>query len=112
MQVDQLKTAGLKADNITEPITSYLPSGGIYTSLKEFLLVSNENAKTFSPCGEKCYEFSVSQDNIERSFEVYINKMDTKGFIPFHKRMESFIFWFIDAASSIIHDSHWVYFVV
>jgi histone acetyltransferase 1 len=97
---------GLKADNVNV-ITEYFPDG-YYTNLEEFLNVMEKKAKTFEPAGEKIHEFSAD----DRKFEIYLCDSSTANFQKYHLRLESFIFWFIDASSRIDHDERWKFFTV
>lgn len=67
-----------------------------------------KKAKTFEPAGEKIHEFTIEG----RTFQVYICESSTANFQKYHARLESFIFWFIDASSRIDHDERWRFFVV
>ena len=108
IQVDDIpKNNGLKADNVNV-ITEYFPDG-YYTNLEEFLTVMEKKAKTFEPAGEKVEEFKTEEG---RTFQIYICESSTANFQKYHARLESFIFWYIDASSRIDHDERWRFFVV
>jgi histone acetyltransferase 1 len=106
-KVDELSMQGLKADNV-DVITDLFPDG-YYTNLEEFLNVLEKKAKTFEPVGEKMLEFKT-QD--QRTFEIYLCDYSTPNFQKYHARLESFIFWYIDASSKIEPDERWRFFVV
>lgn len=107
-KVDDLtNNQGLKADNV-HVITDVFPSG-YYTNLEEFLNVLEKKSKTFVPMGEKICEHKTD-DN--RTFEIYLCESSTPNFQSYHARLESFIFWYIDASSKIDHDEKWRFFVV
>lgn len=97
---------GLKADNVNV-ITEYFPTG-YYTNLEEFLNVMEKKAKTFEPAGEKIHEFKAD----DRTFQIYLAESSTPNFQKYHTRLESFIFWYIDASSRIDHDERWRFFMV
>lgn len=106
-KVDDLtNNQGLKADNV-HVITEVFPNG-YYTNLEEFLNVMEKKSKTFEPFGERLCEYKTD-DN--RSFEIYICESSTPNFQQYHARLESFIFWYIDASSRIDHDEKWRFFV-
>lgn len=97
---------GLKADDV-KAITEFFPDG-YYTNLDEFLTVMEKKAKTFEPAGEKIHEFTADG----RTFQIFLCESSTSNFQKFHARLESFIFWYIDASSRIVHDERWRFFVV
>ncbi|KAG5671301.1 hypothetical protein PVAND_001506 [Polypedilum vanderplanki] len=107
-RVDDLSNnQGLKADNV-DVITEVF-SEGYYTNLDEFLDVMEKKEKTFAPMGERIHEFKTD-DN--RTFEIYLCESSTPNFQKYYTRLESFIFWYIDASSRIEHDEKWRFFVV
>lgn len=67
-----------------------------------------KKAKTFEPAGEKIEEFQSEG----RTFQIYLCESSTANFQKYHARLESFIFWYIDASSRIDHDERWKFFVV
>lgn len=106
-QIDDIpNNNGLKADNVNV-ITEFFPDG-YYTNLEEFLNVMEKKSKTFEPAGEKLEEFTAD----DRTFQIYLCESSTSNFQKYHARLESFIFWFIDASSRIDHDERWRFFVV
>lgn len=103
----------LKADDIRKPIEDLLPGGCYFTNLEEFLRVLDKRNGEFRPLGEKQLSFNVKvEDGEARTFEVYVCNMNTPNFLKYHAKFESFLFWFIDAASRVQHDPQWEYFVV
>jgi histone acetyltransferase 1 len=99
----------IKPDPVNEAIVQLFPTGGGYfTNLEEFMKTVEKNEKNFKPLGDKVNEFTVQ----DRSFEVYLCDMKTPNFLKYHARFESLIMWYIDAASRIIHDQQFVFFVV
>lgn len=98
----------MKADNV-DIITKFFPSG-YYTNLEEFLNINEKKSKNFEPAGEKILEFTNAEEN--RTFEIHLCDASTPNFQQYHARLESFIFWFIDASSCIDLDEKWRFFVV
>lgn len=106
-QVDDIpNNNGLKADDVNG-ITEFFPNG-FYTNLEEFHTVMEKKNKTFEPPGEKIHEFKADG----RTFQIYLCESSTANFQQYHARLESFIFWYIDASSRIEHDERWRFFVV
>lgn len=67
-----------------------------------------KKSKTFEPPGELYHEFTADG----RTFQIYLCESSTANFQQYHARLESFIFWYIDASSRIDHDERWRFFVV
>ena len=99
----------LKSDPIHEPLTEFFPKGAYYTDLEEFLTISEKKSKLFKPLGDLVSEFKTESG---RCFEIYLCDQDTPNFLNYHRKLESFVFWFVDAASKIDHDSFWRFFCV
>lgn len=105
-QVDDIpNNQGLKADDVNV-ITDFFPNG-FYTNLEEFTNVMEKKAKIFEPPGEMIHEFKSGG----RTFQIYLCESTTANFQQYHARLESFIFWFIDASSRIEHDERWRFFL-
>lgn len=115
-KIDDLKLDGMKADDIDKAVTELMPGGCVYTNLEEFLSIVGKKTPEFKPVGEKVFEFSIpsgaSREPESRAFEIYQCNMNTPNFLKYHGKFESMIFWFVDAASHIIHDQQWEFFVV
>lgn len=101
------QNSGLKPDDVNV-ITEFFPDG-YYTNLEEFLNVMEKKSKAFEPPGEKILEFKTDEG---RTFQFQLCESSTANFQQYHARLESFIFWFIDASSRIDHDERWRFFVV
>ncbi|KAG7164503.1 Histone acetyltransferase type B catalytic subunit-like 2, partial [Homarus americanus] len=51
-------------------------------------------------------------DGEEKTFEVYLCDISATGFSDYHERIQTFILWYIDAASYIdVDDDKWRFFV-
>ena len=49
----------------------------------------------------------------KRSFEVYYCETSTPNFLKFHERLQTFLLWYVDAASFIdVDDDQWTFFTV
>ena len=54
----------------------------------------------------------LTEEGKERTFEVYRCSASTPGFLPYHENFQTFILWYIDAASYIdVDDDKWRFFV-
>jgi histone acetyltransferase 1 len=48
-----------------------------------------------------------------RTWEIYMCEVTTPGFLKYHDRLQTFVLWFIDAASFIdTDDDHWRFFLM
>lgn len=115
-KIDDLNLDGMKADDIDKAVTELMPGGCVYTNLEEFMSIVGKKTPDFKPIGEKIFDFTIANSSPggpePREFEIYQCTMDTPNFLKHHGKFESMIFWFVDAASHIIHDPQWEFFVV
>lgn len=55
----------------------------------------------------------ISEEGQGKTYEVYYCDISTSGWIDFHERLQTFILWYIDAASYIdVDDDKWRFFVM
>lgn len=79
----------------------------------DLFLESLEKEDDFTPYGSLVKPFTLDQQGKTRHFEVYVCDPTTAGFIPYLERMETFLIWFIDAASYIdSSDPRWQFFLL
>ncbi|CAF4916101.1 unnamed protein product [Pieris macdunnoughi] len=112
-KIDPKKLAGLKADDIEGEIRKVL-APGYFTNLDEFVSAL-ETDKSFTPHGKLLHSFALeSYDGGEkRTFEVYYCETTTPGFLDYHKRLQTFLLWYVDAASFIdVDDDQWTFFTM
>uniref|UniRef100_T1H6S6 Histone acetyltransferase type B catalytic subunit n=1 Tax=Megaselia scalaris TaxID=36166 RepID=T1H6S6_MEGSC len=104
---DILKTL-MKADDILSSLVDSLPNGICYLTNKAEFVKSLEEAEKFQPFGEvACVHFL--DEGVERHFEIYYYN---PKFVNFFSRLETFVLWFVDAASYIdLDDPQWNYFL-
>ncbi|CAK8683001.1 unnamed protein product [Clavelina lepadiformis] len=104
---------GVEPDNIMLKLKDVLPSK-FYTNIDDFSsIVQKED--TFRPYGHhiNTYSRDAIGCSMPRQFEVYKADIHNPQFRKYHNRMESFILWFIDAASYIdVDDEKWDYYVL
>ncbi|KAJ9589576.1 hypothetical protein L9F63_017214 [Diploptera punctata] len=108
-KVDPDKLEGYQPDDIYEKISKVLQPG-FFTNLTDFC---NELEKdvNFVPCGELKHSFST--DNGDRNWEIYMCEVTTPNFVQYHERLQTFVLWYIDAASFIdADDDHWRFFLL
>lgn len=111
-KVDDVSNCGQKADDVIGNITKLLTTGCYYTNIDEFLSKLSKE-ESFQPFGRKIHSWNIETDKNEvRTFEIYECDKNTPGFLAFHARLQTFLLWFVDAASYIdIEDSQWQFFV-
>lgn len=111
-KVDEITNDNIKADDVAGTIASKLPEGCYFVNLDEFLKTLDK-ADKFQPFGEKLTEHKcVDNEGNERYFEIYHCDYKTPSFVKFFVRLETFVLWFVDAASYIdVDDPQWSYFV-
>ncbi|XP_005104677.1 histone acetyltransferase type B catalytic subunit [Aplysia californica] len=109
-EVCNTKEHGVSPDDIEKLLAQELPPGYL-TNLDTFKAALSDEA-TFKPFGEKIDSYTVTTKNgEERHFDVYFAKMEKSGFQKFHERIQSFIKFYIDAASYIdVDDPQWQYY--
>ncbi|CAK1545703.1 unnamed protein product [Leptosia nina] len=112
-KIDSQKLEGLKADDIEGELKKVL-APGYYTNLDQFVSAL-EKDKVFIPHGKLLHSFSVEPNDggDKRTFEVYYCETSTPGFLNFHKRLQTFLLWYVDAASFIdVDDDQWTFFTM
>ncbi|XP_071526683.1 histone acetyltransferase type B catalytic subunit isoform X2 [Panulirus ornatus] len=110
-KVDPEKFEGVEPDEVIKPIAERIPPGYL-TSLNDFTAAVQKDA-SFRPFGEMQRRFAIDLESGEqKTFEVYLCDVSTTGFLEYHERMQTFILWYIDAASYIdVDDDKWKFFV-
>ncbi|XP_013186287.1 histone acetyltransferase type B catalytic subunit [Amyelois transitella] len=111
-KIEPSKAEGLKADDVEGALKKVLAPGFV-TNLDQFLTLV-EKDKSFTPHGRLVHAFSVTPEgDNRRMFEVYYSEISTPGFLSFHERLQTFLLWYVDAASFIdVDDDQWNFFTV
>ncbi|GLG96560.1 Histone acetyltransferase type B catalytic subunit [Gryllus bimaculatus] len=112
-KADVDKFDGVEADDIEGNLSKVIQRGYL-TNLDDFRKAVLKDNK-FVPFGELLRSFNIeAQENQpSKSYEVYQCDVKVPGFYKFHERLQTFILWYIDAASFIdIDDDKWKFFVV
>merc|ERR1739838_198077 len=110
-KINPAKYEGVEPDPVLKSLSEYYPPGYL-TNIDDFSVALLKDA-TFKPFGELQNQKKVYLDGSERTFEVYANDISPPGFQDFHERMQTFILFFIDAASYIdTDDEKWRFFVM
>ncbi|XP_033732888.1 histone acetyltransferase type B catalytic subunit-like [Pecten maximus] len=102
---------GIQPDNVMGTLNRKLPAG--YLTNKDMFLASLEKDATFKPYGEMIHSYKVIKDNQERNFEIYKTDISPPGFQEYHEHLQTFILFFIDAASYIdVDDDRWMFYLL
>ncbi|XP_076356515.1 histone acetyltransferase 1 [Tachypleus tridentatus] len=105
------KSDGVQADEVINVIGEKLQPG-FYQNRDDFIASLAKDAN-FKPHGELLHSFNKEEENTKRTFEVYRATALDPGFKEYHERMQTFVLWYIDAASFIdIDDELWEFFVM
>nr|CAG4650171.1 EOG090X06NC [Sida crystallina] len=111
-QIDSKQIDGASADDVIGEIAPKLQPG-FMSNLDDFLATIDKE-KNFSPFGQLLSTHSInSGEPDERQFEIYSCTIDEPGFRSYHERLQTFLLWYVDAASFIdADDEHWRYYLL
>ncbi|VVD03728.1 histone acetyltransferase type B catalytic subunit [Leptidea sinapis] len=112
-KIDSKKFGGLKADDIEGEIKKVLAPGYV-TNIDQFVSMLKKD-KIFTPYGKLIQSFNIESNNggPKRTFEVYYCETSTPGFLAYHERLQTFLLWYVDAASFIdVDDDQWTFFIM
>ncbi|XP_069120365.1 histone acetyltransferase type B catalytic subunit-like isoform X1 [Argopecten irradians] len=102
---------GIQPDNVMGTLNRKLPPG--YITNKDMFLASLEKDASFKPYGEMMHSYKVIKDNQEKNFEIYKTDITAPGFREYHELLQTFILFFIDAASYIdVDDDRWMFYLL
>ncbi|KAJ1767952.1 histone acetyltransferase 1 [Coemansia sp. RSA 1813] len=111
-RIDQMETSlpiVLKADDIDTPMRKTLSASALCSDKEEFAHRVATDTKEFRPYGKKCHEY-VHQDI---TYEVYDSTFDSEEFCEYHRRMQTFMLFYIEGAQFIdASDEKWRVFTV
>ncbi|KAK7092757.1 histone acetyltransferase type B catalytic subunit-like [Littorina saxatilis] len=93
---------GVYPDNVTEKLMKEM-APGVLTNRDDFLTAVDKDVN-FTPFGELMHSYKVVVDGEEREFQVYKTDIETPGFREYHQRLQTFILFYIDAASFLDDD--------
>uniref|UniRef100_A0A1B6KWX0 Histone acetyltransferase type B catalytic subunit n=2 Tax=Graphocephala atropunctata TaxID=36148 RepID=A0A1B6KWX0_9HEMI len=99
---------GVEPDNILQLIQEKLQIPHVISNVDEFVKALKDD-ESFQPFGDKLTSF---QDG-NKTYEIYHCDTSNQKFLNFHERLQTFILFYIDAASYIdTDDSKWQFFVL
>ncbi|CAG4965874.1 unnamed protein product [Parnassius apollo] len=112
-KIEPSKSGGLKPDDVEGALRKVLAPG--YVSNLDHFISMLEKDKYFTPHGHLLHSFTVTprEGGDKRTFEVYYSEISTPGFLAYHQRLQTFLLWYVDAASFIdVDDEQWTFFTV
>ncbi|KAG6456073.1 histone acetyltransferase type B catalytic subunit isoform X2 [Manduca sexta] len=112
-KIEPSKSEGMKADDVEGALKKVLAPGYV-TNLDHFVSVLKKD-ESFTPHGQLLHAFTVTPYNgsDKRTFEIYYCETSTPGFLDYHQRLQTFLLWYVDAASFIdVDDDMWTFFTV
>lgn len=118
-KIDPKSHDSVEADNIHGILTEKLEIK-FTQNLDDFIHSLDKEVK-FKPPGELKESFTIEDEDPksidgairEREFELYYCEVTTPGLIKYHQRLQTFILWYIDAASFIdTDDEKWKFFLL
>nr|SVE85507.1 EOG090X06NC [Daphnia pulicaria] len=119
-KVDPKQFEGATADDVMGAITPKLPPGYM-TNLDDFLVTLNKE-QSFKPPGELLSTYSINKGTnttdykgsaAEKIFELYSCTIEEPSFRSYHERLQTFLLWYVDAASFIdVDDDRWRFYLI
>jgi len=114
-KINPKKFQQFKADDLTETLKQWIPSETT-TNLDKFLSKLKDE-KNFRPFGEEIFRYEMKSNGkkVENySIHRYKDPMsDDQQFVDWYSKLETFLVFFIDAASSIDKDDpNWIIYLL
>ncbi|KAG8327575.1 histone acetyltransferase 1 [Homalodisca vitripennis] len=103
---------GVEPDNVLQLIQEKLQIPHVIKNIDEFVNALKDD-ESFQPFGDKMTSFTVEEDYGSKTYDIYHCDTSNQKFLNFHERLQTFILFYIDAASYIdVDDSKWQFFVL
>lgn len=97
---------GAEPDDVVKMVKEWLPQGSV-RSLDEFS-AGLDDELSFTPHGEKIYEYTPSNAGDGVTFEIYQGDVTNEQMVEYHKRTEMWLIWYIETASVLdLEDERW-----
>ncbi|KAI8924065.1 acyl-CoA N-acyltransferase [Entophlyctis helioformis] len=91
---------GVQPQDVVGMISEKLAMTGVTNNYDEFLGRVKADEQTFTPMGQKVHEYSVDDE----IYELYECTFETPKFKDYHRRLQTFLLWFIEGASFLHED--------
>ncbi|KAM6987048.1 histone acetyltransferase type B catalytic subunit [Aplochiton taeniatus] len=103
----------VQPDDVEGKIREIIPAG-FSCNTDDFITLLEKEAN-FKPFGTLLHTYKVHDDEAGEDLSYQIHKVDVScpGFREYHKRLQTFLMWFIETASFIdVDDDRWDFFLV
>lgn len=103
----------VQPDDVEGKIREIIPAG-FSCNTDDFITLLEKEAN-FKPFGTLLHTYKVHDDEAGEDLAYQIHKVDVScpGFREYHKRLQTFLMWFIETASFIdVDDDRWDFFLV
>ncbi|XP_028395918.1 histone acetyltransferase type B catalytic subunit-like [Dendronephthya gigantea] len=105
--IDKSCCEDVEPDDVVSKVAEFL-APGFCTNLEQFISKLPQESK-FVPMGEMIERF----DNEGRTYQIYKTDVTTPNFRNYHERLQTFVLWYIDAASFLdMDDDKWDFFLM
>lgn len=110
----EVSQEGVTADDIRAPLLERIPPG--YLENLDDFRTSLEKEDTFRPFGDQLKSFEHHTKDESKTLEIYkvssVSALSNPdSFLKFHERLQTFLLWFVDAASFIeVDDPKWTFY--
>uniref|UniRef100_A0A1B6GEC1 Histone acetyltransferase type B catalytic subunit n=1 Tax=Cuerna arida TaxID=1464854 RepID=A0A1B6GEC1_9HEMI len=103
---------GVEPDNVLRLIQEKLQIPHVIKNIDEFANALKDD-ESFQPFGDKMTSFTIEEGDGCKTYDIYHCDTSNQKFLNFHERLQTFILFYIDAASYIdVDDSKWQFFVL
>lgn len=111
-QVDPKQFDGATADDVFAAIVPKLQPG-FMTNFDTFVASINKE-QSFKPPGKLLSTYTTHKGtDKEKQFEMYSCEIEEPDFRSYHERLQTFLLWYVDAASFIdVDDDRWRFYLV
>lgn len=102
---------GITPDPVLKNVAEKLQEGHL-SNLDEFISKLAEQ-ESFVPPGDKIHEYTIESNGDRVEYEVFHATINTPRLKEYHERMQTFVLWYIDAASFIdVDDEKWNFYIL
>ncbi|MEQ2221444.1 histone acetyltransferase 1 [Ilyodon furcidens] len=99
-------------DDVEGKIREIIPAG--FTSNTDDFISLLEKEANFKPFGTMLHSYTVHNEEAEElTYQIHKADIRCPGFLEYHKRLQTFLMWFIETASFLdVDDDRWDFFLV
>ncbi|XP_047227579.1 histone acetyltransferase type B catalytic subunit [Girardinichthys multiradiatus] len=102
----------VEPDDVEGKIREIIPAG--FTSNTDDFISLLEKEANFKPFGTMLHSYTVHNEEAEDlTYQIHKADIHCPGFLEYHKRLQTFLMWFIETASFLdVDDDRWDFFLV